>query len=53
MVFSDGGPGEDRTLDLCVANAALSQLSYGPKVKSPDTLYRDLVRRKGFEPPTF
>lgn len=25
-----GGPGEDRTLDLCDANAALSQLSYGP-----------------------
>ena len=25
-----GGPEGDRTLDLCVANAALSQLSYGP-----------------------
>lgn len=25
-----GGPGGIRTLDLCVANAALSQLSYGP-----------------------
>ena len=25
-----GGPEEDRTLDLCIANAALSQLSYGP-----------------------
>ena len=25
-----GGDGEDRTLDLCVANAALSQLSYAP-----------------------
>ena len=27
-----GGPEGDRTLDLCVANAALSQLSYGPLV---------------------
>lgn len=27
-----GGPEEDRTLDLCVANAALSQLSYGPVI---------------------
>ena len=25
-----GGPGGIRTLDLCVANAALSQLSYKP-----------------------
>ena len=25
-----GGPEEDRTLDLRIANAALSQLSYGP-----------------------
>ena len=25
-----GGPEGDRTLDLCVANAALSQLSYKP-----------------------
>ena len=25
-----GGPEGDRTLDLCVANAALSQLSYEP-----------------------
>ena len=25
-----GGPEGIRTLDLCVANAALSQLSYGP-----------------------
>ena len=28
--FFSGGPEEDRTLDLCIANAALSQLSYGP-----------------------
>src|SRR6476469_5221355 len=26
----DGGRGEDRTPDLCIANAALSQLSYAP-----------------------
>jgi hypothetical protein len=25
-----GGRGEDRTRDLCIANAALSQLSYAP-----------------------
>ena len=25
-----GGRGEDRTLGLCIANAALSQLSYAP-----------------------
>ena len=25
-----GGRGEDRTPDLCIANAALSQLSYAP-----------------------
>ena len=30
-VFRIGGPEGDRTLDLCVANAALSQLSYKPK----------------------
>jgi hypothetical protein len=29
-VFFLGGPEGDRTLDLCVANAALSQLSYRP-----------------------
>ena len=28
--FAAGGPEGIRTLDLCVANAALSQLSYGP-----------------------
>src|SRR5688572_32569657 len=26
-----GGRGEDRTPDLCIANAALSQLSYAPQ----------------------
>ena len=30
---SDGGPEGVRTLDLCVANAALSQLSYKPEYK--------------------
>ena len=29
-----GGPKEDRTPDLCIANAALSQLSYRPMAKS-------------------
>ena len=28
--FFVGGDGGDRTLDLCVANASLSQLSYAP-----------------------
>lgn len=28
-----GGPKEDRTPDLCIANAALSQLSYRPEYK--------------------
>ena len=28
----NGGAGEDRTPDLCSASAALSQLSYGPKI---------------------
>jgi hypothetical protein len=31
--FFDGGDKEDRTPDLCVANAALSQLSYTPKLR--------------------
>ena len=30
MLF--GGAEEDRTPDLCIANAALSQLSYGPVI---------------------
>ena len=30
QVLCSGGPGGDRTHDLCVANAALSQLSYKP-----------------------
>ena len=29
--FCLGGEEEDRTPDLCIANAALSQLSYPPK----------------------
>ncbi len=28
----NGGPKGDRTLDLCIANAALSHLSYRPTV---------------------
>ena len=33
-----GGAEEDRTPDLCIANAALSQLSYGPT--APILVYR-------------
>lgn len=32
-----GGPEGDRTLDLCVANAALSQLSYKPVIMYDDS----------------
>lgn len=35
--LSIGGPGGIRTLDLCVANAALSQLSYEPDCSLYDT----------------
>jgi hypothetical protein len=31
--FNSGGEEEDRTPDLCIANAALSQLSYPPTVQ--------------------
>ena len=31
FVVTYGGPDQDRTDDLCIANAALSQLSYRPK----------------------
>ncbi len=31
-LISDGGPKEDRTPDLRIANAALSQLSYRPTI---------------------
>jgi hypothetical protein len=30
VLVSNGGEEEDRTPDLCIANAALSQLSYFP-----------------------
>ena len=40
--FSYGGPGEDRTPDLRVANAALSQLSYEP-ILSTELLYHKLT----------
>ncbi len=30
LPFKNGGEEEDRTPDLCIANAALSQLSYFP-----------------------
>lgn len=32
--LSGGGEEEDRTPDLCIANAALSQLSYPPRQRS-------------------
>ena len=34
-----GGPGGIRTLDLCDANAALSQLSHRPAVRNAAVLY--------------
>ena len=34
VAVATGGPGGDRTLDLRVANAALSQLSYEPTAQS-------------------
>lgn len=37
-----GGPERDRTADLCVANAALSQLSYRPVMFFP-TSPRDIL----------
>ncbi len=33
----DGGAEEDRTPDLRIANATLSQLSYGPTQNKPST----------------
>lgn len=39
--FCFGGLEGDRTLDLCVANAALSQLSYIPKFAAARLLYSD------------
>ena len=33
-----GGEEEDRTPDLCIANAALSQLSYFPETLAPGAL---------------
>ena len=38
LVF--GGAEGDRTPDLCIANAALSQLSYSPKVEGADCIGR-------------
>ena len=34
-----GGPKEDRTPDLCIANAALSQLSYRPETAHDNRAY--------------
>ena len=42
MLFLFGGPEGIRTLGLCVANAALSRLSYGPKYKAQNQAHRVL-----------
>src|SRR3970040_276407 len=41
-----GGRGEDRTHDLRIANAALSQLSYAPPVVSSDLRARNTRQRR-------
>ena len=59
MTVLFGGPGGDRTHDLRIANAALSQLSYGPGnngnrrsgFQSPKR-FPDLVEHTGLEPVT-
>jgi hypothetical protein len=38
-LYVNGGAEEDRTPDLCIANAALSQLSYGPSNISVDICF--------------
>ena len=40
----DGGEEEDRTPDLRIANATLSQLSY-PPTESPQSIKRSVLRR--------
>ena len=54
--LKSGGASRDRTDDLRVANATLSQLSYGPvrlNLVSLDALTQfDLVGLGGVEPPT-
>ena len=50
--FLFGGDEEDRTPDLCIANAALSQLSYTPKFFSrerPMSLRRRCILPKSKE----
>ena len=39
--FGAGGPDRVRTDDLLDANQALSQLSYGPSYRRPNTLVKD------------
>ncbi len=39
-----GGPEGSRTLDLCDANAALSQLSYKPEISSQYTCENKITR---------
>jgi hypothetical protein len=43
QTFESGGAEEDRTPDLCIANAALSQLSYGPFAESEVVLCRVIL----------
>ena len=48
----DGGAEEDRTPDLCIANAALSQLSYRPiqsglKISKGAETEQEVSRNKG------
>ncbi len=42
-----GGADRDRTDDLCVANASLSQLSYSPSKASKVPEKKSTVKRKG------
>ncbi len=48
--FLYGGPGGDRTLDLRVANAALSQLSYEPisRIILYHIIYEKSIGRRKF-----
>ena len=48
FVILIGGDYGSRTRDLCVANAALSQLSYIPKMRLPDYYIRTAVNCQVF-----
>ena len=51
-IVGAGGASRDRTDDLRVANATLSQLSYGPMSLWTHGTAADLVGLGGVEPPT-